>query len=192
MTRKISESVLEGRSMPIFDLFPAIFLLVLHNHFFHKLTVDIGLLLVLSFFRLHLGMSLKNRLPRIVVYLLSGACIYYSAGGFLLLFASLCGLHEIVIRRRPADALLYAGIAAILPYLGAAALFRIELKKAYWLLLPFDAGYKPVILPCLLLFLLSRDDVRTGDGSASRWIIRKIRRGLGSFCRPDCCLYPAS
>ncbi len=179
MTRKISESVLEGRSMPIFDLFPAVFLLVLHNHFFHKLTVDIGLLLVLSFFRLHLGMSLKNRLPRIVVYLLSGACIYYSAGGFLLLFASLCGLHEIVIRRRPADALLYAGIAAILPYLGAAALFRIELKKAYWLLLPFDAGYKPVILPCLLLFyyhamLFAPAMDRLLDGS-----IRKIRRGLG-------------
>ena len=72
-TRKISDSVLKSRSAPIFDLFPAIFLLVLHNQFFHNLTVDIGILFTLSVFYLHITMSFKNRLPRIAVTLFSGA-----------------------------------------------------------------------------------------------------------------------
>ena len=49
------------------------------------------------------------------------------------------------------NALFYAGIAVILPYFGANDLFLVELKKSYLFLLPFDAGYKPVMTPYVLL-----------------------------------------
>ena len=147
-TRKISDSIFKSRST---HLFPAVFLLVLHNQFFHNLTVDIGILLVLLFFRLQLGMSPRNRQFRIAVFLSSSLCIYWSAGGYLMLFASLCGLHEILIRRRPMNALLYAGVAAFLPYIAATALSWVDMKKAYGSPLPFDIGYKPAVMPYLLV-----------------------------------------
>jgi hypothetical protein len=174
MTRKISDSVLKGRSAPIFDLFPVIFLLVLHNQFFHNLTVDIGILFALSVFYLHIATSFNKRLPRIAVALLSSAWLYYAAGGYLLLFASLCGVHEIVIRRRPMDALLYAGIAVILPYFGAKALFLVELKNSYFFLLPFDAGYKPVITPYVLFLYYHAMMFAPAPGRLIQKPIRKI------------------
>jgi hypothetical protein len=149
--RAISDSLLKEQSDRPAHLFPAVLLLILHNHYFHPLTADIGILLTCSAFYLHLRMAAKSRLTRIAWALSGTASVYYMAGGFLLVFASLCCLYEFMIRRRWIDGAVYAGAAFLLPYFGASVLFQAGWKDAYLFPLPLDAGYKPVLAPYGLL-----------------------------------------
>jgi hypothetical protein len=177
-TRGISESLSKGRSARPAHLFPAVLLLVLHNHYFHQLTADIGILLTSAAFYLHLRMAAKSRLMRTAWALSGTAFIYYAAGGFLLVFASLCCLHEFMIGRRWIAGVFYAGAALLLPALGAGVFFTAGWRDAYLFQLPLDAGYKTALAPYGLLLYSHAMILAAAAPGLFRDPIRMINPGL--------------
>ncbi len=115
---------------------PAVLLLFSYSRYAHHLAEFLALLAALSAVCLYVWIPTGSAAARSAVFLVLSALVYYVAGGAYLLFAVVCGLFELLVRRR-AVGVLYLCLAAALPYLAGAELLEQRISDAYWRLLPF-------------------------------------------------------
>ncbi|MBC8181395.1 hypothetical protein H8E88_09740 [candidate division KSB1 bacterium] len=134
----------------LLHLFPAVLLLVMHNQYKHLLATSVGLLFLLIFLNIYVRIAAHKTIFRLAVYLLLSVILYYAAAGTFLLFAVLCGLFELLLKKKVLPGLFCLLSAIILPYIASVYVFVVSMKKGYFFLLPFSLAYKPMITPYLL------------------------------------------
>ncbi len=135
-------------------LFPAVLLLVMHNQYKHLLAISIGMLMVLIFLNIYFRIASNRTIFRLAAYFLLSVILFYAAAGTFLLFAVLCGLFEIFLKKKVLPGLFCFMLALILPYIASVYVFVVSMKNGYFHLLPFSLAYKPVITPYLLYLFL--------------------------------------
>jgi hypothetical protein len=154
LTAALIRAIRPGSQIQVVHYIPAILLLMLHGHYTHSLTINLGLILSLLFTVAYFRLKKENHL-RIALYLGFGLILYYLAAGYYVLFALMCALYEILHLRRPLISALYVVIAAVIPYLAKETLFLINYRMAYLGLLPFDESYTPIYTPYgLIIFFI--------------------------------------
>jgi len=117
---------------------PAILLLVIYSRYTYRLASILALLTALFCVCLYLRATAGRKLSCIVVFGVLSVILYYIAGGGYLLFAAVCAIYEILLRRRWAMGILYLLSGAAVPYIGGVLIFAVSIVNAYSELLPFS------------------------------------------------------
>jgi len=117
---------------------PAILLLVIYSRYTYRLTSILALLTALVCVCLYLRAPARRKLSCIVVFVVLSAILYYVAGGGYLLFAAVCAIYEILLRRRWAIGILCLLSGAAVPYIGGVLILAVSIVNAYSELLPFS------------------------------------------------------
>ena len=142
-----------GRRLDLFAFAPAVILLILHNRYHYDLAFDLSLLTAIAAATVSARLDQKRRLWWFV---LGSPFIYWIAGGAWLLFALLCAIRE-WLDKRPVEAVVYAAVGAILPWLATWTVYPGTLENAYLHLLPISGPYlhgsSPFMAVALILYL---------------------------------------
>jgi len=149
-TQWLIRAVTGAQRIEFLHFIPPILLLGMHIHYQHPLAISLALLITLLVTNLYLWFAPKELFQKIVLYLFLVAGLYYTTAGPFFLFALTIALFEGVKKRHYLHGILYAVVAAVLPYLATRFLFIITLKQAYLNLLPLDVQYIPRFLPHVL------------------------------------------
>ncbi|MGD1001710.1 MAG: DUF6057 family protein [Candidatus Brocadiia bacterium] len=131
---------------------PAVLLLVIYSLYGHWIAAVLALLTALLFVNIYARWAPRSAWLRLPAFLLLSAAVYYLAAGGYLVFAVLCGILELLTRRRPFLGACYIGCVAGVPYLAERCLFPISTIQASLRLLPFYVMQRPPI-PSLALGL---------------------------------------
>ena len=116
---------------------PAILILMVYNQYYHCLPANLGLLVSLFFLWIYLMRARLGAVPRVAVFLVSSAILYYAAGGAYLLYAALCAIYEFLPRRKPLVGLLFIISALLIPYIASVYIFKFSFIDGYARVLPF-------------------------------------------------------
>jgi len=117
---------------------PAILLLVIYSRYTYRFTSILALLAALFCVCLYLKVTAGRKLSCIVVFGVFSAILYYIAGGGYLLFAAICAIYELLLRRRWPMGVLYLLSGAAVPYVEGVLIFGVSIINAYSELLPFS------------------------------------------------------
>jgi len=131
-----------ARRVRVLHLVPAVFMLALYNLYYDPLPVALALAVTLLCTCLYGGLPRRTMAARPIAFVVLSVPLYYAAGGAYVLYALLCALVELMVRRRYAAGLFCLACGAALPYLAGAQLFLISVGEAYGRLLPFRARYE--------------------------------------------------
>jgi hypothetical protein len=131
LTRKWIETLAETRPIHTFHLIPAGLLLVLYSNYDFDLSATLAIIINLFFLVLFIRWSPKQPVIRIGLGLVITVLLYWITGGAFLMFAVLCGLEDLLFRRKIASGLLLLLISALLPFVASMSVFLITLKQAY-------------------------------------------------------------
>jgi len=113
-----------------------ILLLVPYVQYTYTFGTVMGLLAALAFLCLYLKVVPKSKLRALVVFLILSVVLYYMAGGACLLFAGLCGIYELLFRRRWQVGLVCLLATVVIPYVGGVLVFDISIIDAFSNLTP--------------------------------------------------------
>jgi hypothetical protein len=120
---------------------PLLLLAIYSQYAFHFPTT-MALLLTLVSFCIYLRFAPKgNNGGTILLFLILSAVLYIVAGGSVLLFVLLCGLYEMLLRRRKILGLAHLASGAAIPCLLGIIVYGARFHDAYFRLLPFYWGY---------------------------------------------------
>jgi hypothetical protein len=131
LTRKWIETLTENRPIHTFHLIPVGLLLVLYSNYDFDMSAILAIIINLFFLILFIRWSPKHPLVRIGLSLVIAVLLYWITGGVFLIFAVLCGLEDLLFRRKVVSGLLLLLISALLPFLASMSVFLITLKQAY-------------------------------------------------------------
>ncbi len=148
---------LAGARVPLLPFIPALFALVLYNHYLHELAIFVGLLVAMLAVCLYVGTAHHSRALRFTAFLALSAPLYYLAGGAYLLYAALCGVYELRSKQGRLLGLCYLLFGGLIPYAFGTYVFHLNLVDTYARLLPLrpitEVG-DPIVILGLYLFLL--------------------------------------
>ncbi|NQT27268.1 hypothetical protein HQ585_18080 [candidate division KSB1 bacterium] len=140
-------------------LIPGLFLLMLHSHYHHPLSMTLGLLLAMAGLVLYTSIPIKNVGLRFLFYAILCGLLFYLSIGAMLIFAVLGALFEWTKNRSVKGALLgliFLCFAGTLPWI-ATMLTMITPKQAYlthfWIASRYPVGWAPAGLYITLIFL---------------------------------------
>ncbi len=136
------------------QLVPPILFLLLYNRYAHHLTTVLALLAALLGAIFYMRMAGRRMWLRVIAFVVLSAAVYYAAAGAYLLYAGLCGIFELLRRRRLLGACYLLGGAAV-PYIGGSCVFLTSPADSYMRLLPFHAETESngaMLALCLYLF----------------------------------------
>jgi len=118
--------VASGRRVRWVCFIPAIVLLAIYSRYSYPFGIAMGLLAALGFVCLYLGMASKKRPTDLLVFLVLSIILCAIAGGTYLLFVVLCGIYELLFRRRPVLGLTFLLSAPIVAYILSAGVFHVS------------------------------------------------------------------
>lgn len=151
ITIKLFKRLYDNQVGKLFYFIPAILLLALHHHYTHEIMTDLGLMVSIFFFYLYLTLLSKKSHVSFLIFLMLYGLLYYLTAGYALVFASLCGLYELLFRHQIVLALLSIFSMIVIPYLTIKTFVVWNIKKAYLFMLPFDQAYYFIAAPYLFL-----------------------------------------
>lgn len=125
--------------------------LMLFSQYEHRLSSTLGLIAALTFFVIYIKLRFKNAALRLLCFFVLSVLIYYFSAGWLLLFALLSILHEIIFKRSLILGLLFSLFTIFIPYVAQAYLFLLTMKSAYFYQLLPAYDYRPAVAPYLLV-----------------------------------------
>ena len=128
------------RVHPLVSLVPLVLLAMLHGRYRHTLFTSLAILTALLSAYLYIRMALRGALPRLGVFLVLSAVLYYAVGGMMVLHAVLCGVFELVRARRPVLGVLCLAGAAVVPLGFAVFSFDVVAVRAVLPLVPTREG----------------------------------------------------
>ncbi len=131
---------------------PAILILVTYTRYTYHFVTTTAFLTALAFVCLYLRLAeVKKRSPdaglstsdlcplfSVLCFLVLSAILYYITGAAYLLFSVLCGMYELLVKKRYLHGMLYLMFAIAVPYLEGVILFGSSLINAFSDLLPFS------------------------------------------------------
>jgi hypothetical protein len=134
---------------------PAVLLLALYNLYGHLLAAALALLAALLFVNIYSRWAPRSAWLRLPAFLLLSAAVYYLTAGAYLVFAALCGILELLTRRRPFLGACYIACVVGVPYLAERCVFPVSTVEASLRLIPFSlakTGPIPTVALGLYLF----------------------------------------
>jgi hypothetical protein len=144
-----------GRRVRWVCFIPAIGLLSLYAQYIYQFDTAMGLLTALGFVCLYMGTTSKRRPMDLPVFLVLSIILYAIAGGVYLLFVVVCGIYELLFRRRPALALSFLLAAPIVAYIGGTVVFNVSTNDVFDCFMPQSYRYNISILVMVFaLYLL--------------------------------------
>lgn len=148
-------TVMGGIRVRIISYVPAILLLMVFNQYFNYLTSILGILISLLFFWFYVLVARFKVIYRIVLFLILISVLFYTASNAYLLFALLCAIFEIFIKRKPFICLSYIFSAALILYITSIYFLDLSIIDSYTHILPFQSGYSsdPSITAWIFYFL---------------------------------------
>ncbi len=157
LTRKWIETLIENRPVHTFHLIPAGLLLVIYSNYDFDLSATLAIIINLLFLVLFIRWSPKRPVIHIGMGLVITVFLYWITGGAFLMFAVLCGLENLFLRRKIVSGLLLLLFSAILPFVASISVFLITLKQAYLHNLTFEIPIESWIIAYSLpvFFLLT-------------------------------------
>jgi len=143
-------------------LIPAVLILMVLGQYIYPVRLCVGLLVALVFAGAYVRIAAAPVAVRLAAFLIASAVVYYLAAGLYVVFACLCGLFELGVKRRLSLGALYLVCAAALPIVAGAWLFDLSVGLAYrglllpveehWLATPSSVPFGMTIQAALLLF----------------------------------------
>ena len=131
LTRKWIETLTENRPIHTFHLIPVGLLLVLYSNYDFDMSAILAIIVNLFFLVLFIHWSPKQPVIRSGLSLVITVLLYWITGGVFLMFAVLCGLEDLLFRRKIVSGLLLLIISGLLPFLASMSVFLVTLKQAY-------------------------------------------------------------
>ena len=134
---------------------PAVLLLALYNLYGHLLAAALALLAALLFVNIYARLAPRSAWLRLAAFLVLSAAVYYLAAGAYLVFAALCGILELLTRRRLLLGACCIVCVAGVPWLAEKCVFPVSTFEASLRLLPFSlpkTGPIPILALGLYLF----------------------------------------
>lgn len=138
LTRKWIETLTENRPIHTFHLIPAGLLLILYSNYDFDLSVTLAIIINFFFLVLFIRWAPKQPVVHIGLGLVITVLLYWITGGAFLMFAVLCGLQELLFRRKVVCGLLLLLVSALLPFVASMSVFLITLKQSYLHNLTFE------------------------------------------------------
>lgn len=123
---------LSGRRARALCFLPPLFLLFAYDRYVHALGPAVALLTATAFACLYVGIPLRGRAQRLLVFVLFCGAVYYAAGVALLVYAALCGVFEVATGGRRLLGVSCFPVGAAIPYVVGALGFGLRLRDAYW------------------------------------------------------------
>jgi hypothetical protein len=111
--------------------------LALHSHYLYTLAYTIGLIVSLGYFAIYISI-LKNKL-RYVFGFLGWPLLYFLTGGYALMSALLCFIHELFFNPNRSRLLItpvFPVLALMVPYLSSHHIFYLKTTMAWTVFLP--------------------------------------------------------
>ncbi|HUT89032.1 MAG TPA: DUF6057 family protein, partial [Thermoguttaceae bacterium] len=140
-TRQFITAVTGAGGRVVF-LIPAVLILMVLGQYVHPVRPCVGLLVALAFAGAYVRIAAAHVGVRLTAFLIASAVVYYIAAGLYVVFACLCGLFELGVKRRLSLGALYLSCAAALPIAAGAWLFDLSIREAYQgLMLPLEAHW---------------------------------------------------
>ena len=132
--------VYDFKKLRFFYLFPLLIFAILHGYYRYDITVTVALLIVLTVVNVCLYLRDVKPLARFIACVIAGSMIFQFTGGMFLYFIFLAVLFEAtLVKAKKSGAylpfmLLVFGISY--PYIAYKYLYNVELRSAYFQLLP--------------------------------------------------------
>jgi hypothetical protein len=114
-----------GRRLRLVCFAASILLLILYAGYIYPFGIAMNLLVAFGFVRLYMGTTSKKRPTDLLVFLALSIILYVIVGGAYLLFAMVCGIYELFLRRRPALGITFLLSAAIIAYIVSVSVFNV-------------------------------------------------------------------
>ncbi len=140
---------------------PAILLLATYIRYTYYFDSAAALLVALFFVCLYLRTALKDSLFNSAVYVFLSAIVYTIAGGAYLLFAVLCVIYELFLRRRRAMGAAYVLLSLVVIYVEGIVLFGVSMGDAFanllpvsWKILGTENPFETVVMVCIVYGLV--------------------------------------
>jgi len=154
LTRKLI-TAMGGIHVRVISYVPAILLLMAFNQYLNYLTPILGMLISLLFFGFYILTAKSKVIYRIVLFLILISVLFYTASNAYLLFALLCVIFEIFIKRKPFISLLYIFSSALILYIASFYFLNLSIIDSYTRILPFQSKYSsdPTITAWTLYFI---------------------------------------
>jgi len=142
---------LAGRRVPLWvALVPAVGLLLLHNRYQYDPGTGTALLAALALVNAYVRWVPRRTLPGVAAFLVSSLVVYAFGGSAYVLYAVLCGVFELVKKRR-----IFLGVLCLLcsgvPYVFSIYSYEVGPAAAFAPLLPFREGVSPSLRGILAL-----------------------------------------
>jgi len=154
-TRGLLRRMTDAPIHPSVYFFPAVLLLMLHGRYRYHMVTGTALLTALVFVNVYVRITWRGALPRLTAFLILSVIVYYAVGGMYVLYAALCGLYELLRRRRVVLGVLCLACAPALPCAFAIYSYDISTARAYVPLPPFreEVGFSFSAVPALAVAL---------------------------------------
>jgi len=138
LTKKWIETLTENRPIHTIHFIPVCLLLFLYANYDFDLSIILAVIINLFFLVLFIRLSPKQPVIYIGLGLTITTLLYWITGGAFFIFAVLCGLGDILFKRKIVGSLSLLLISAILPFAASRFVFLITLKQAYLHNLTFE------------------------------------------------------
>jgi len=172
-----------GRQLRLISFVAPILLLILYAGYIYPFGIAMGLLAALGFVYLYMRLTSKKRATDLPLFLVLSIILFLIGGGAYLVFALVCGIYELFLRRRPVPGIAFLVLAPIVAYVISAVVFEasvIDVLNGFW---PRDiinifriaAAYGLyLLLPLTLLGLWFSETLKKSiAGSITVWFAKK-------------------
>ena len=158
-TRQLFDTM-AGVNVRILWLVPALLILALLGQYVHLIELCTGLTVALSLATVYVLLGDCHDAVRLIAFLVLSVFAYFLTAGFYLIFACLCGIYELGVKRHLGLGALGVLCAALVPLAGARW-FDLSFRDAcgglaiycrHWLALPSSVPFALTIRIGLLLF----------------------------------------
>jgi hypothetical protein len=149
-------SAVSGRRIRWVCFIPPILLLIIYGRYSYPFTTTTAMLASLVFVCLYLRIPLKSKPPALLVFLVLSIILYAIAGWAYLLFAMLCFIHELLVRRRWLMGVMYLVTAPVVSYIEGLLVFDMSVMYAlrHFQSFSYEAGTVGVTVLCILYLFL--------------------------------------
>ena len=117
---------------------PAVVILFFYTSYVYHFEVTMAILVVLGLFNLYISICSNKWQTSLAEFIMLMVITYYLAAAASLLFAVMCGIYELAVRRRDIMGLGYLAFGAAVPLLIGVYGFGVSRIEAYGELMPWS------------------------------------------------------
>jgi hypothetical protein len=134
-TRQLAAAI-AGVGDHVTYLVPPVLILLLLGQYSHPVELCVGLVVVLALANAYVGAGSCHKAVRLAAFLIASALAYYATAGLYLVFACLCAVFELGVKRYPPLGVFCAVCAGLVPLAAGVWLFDLNVSQAYRGLMP--------------------------------------------------------